>query len=127
MNNLFKIVVTFSFILAGCSTQGTTGTNPTPAPSASAVVGEKVEWLKVKALISQKCQYCHSLTPKDSSHGVPASGVSFDTDAQIKAKADRINARAVVDKTMPFNNVTKITQEERDLLGKWFAAGAPIQ
>jgi uncharacterized membrane protein len=38
--------------------------------------------------------------------------------------AARINERAFVSRTMPFNNKTGITDAERDLLGRWYSEGA---
>jgi uncharacterized membrane protein len=32
----------------------------------------------------------------------------------------------VVLKAMPLNNATQITDAERALIGRWFAAGAPV-
>jgi uncharacterized membrane protein len=123
MKNLLRIIIISSVIISGCDTKTTTNPVTTPTP---ATVAEKVDWLKVKAVITQRCQVCHSATPKDTSFGLFPGGVSFDTDVQIQAKAARINQRAVIEKSMPKNNKTEMTQEERDLLGKWFAAGAPI-
>ena len=40
--------------------------------------------------------------------------------------ADRIFARAVVTRTMPLANNTGMTEEERDLLGRWVSQGAAI-
>jgi uncharacterized membrane protein len=34
---------------------------------------------------------------------------------------------AVVAKTMPMNNATGITPEERALIGRWYQGGAPTQ
>jgi uncharacterized membrane protein len=35
--------------------------------------------------------------------------------------------QAVVQKTMPQNNATGITDDERALLGRWFEAGAALK
>jgi YVTN family beta-propeller protein len=95
------------------------------------------DFVFVKRIITQKCTVCHSITPThtDHNHGLtikhdedegPAGGIAFDTPEQMKAKADRIKQRAVIEKTMPQDNLTLITQDERDLLGQWADAGAPI-
>jgi uncharacterized membrane protein len=49
----------------------------------------------------------------------------FDTPEQIEARKARILERAVVTKTMPFGNKTRITDAERAMLGRWIARGAP--
>ena len=43
----------------------------------------------------------------------------FDNLDQIKAMKERILARAVHTHDMPFMNKTKITDEERQMLGRW--------
>jgi uncharacterized membrane protein len=35
--------------------------------------------------------------------------------------------QVVVQKTMPLNNATQITDAERALIGRWFKAGAPTK
>ena len=42
------------------------------------------------------------------------------------APEDRILLRAVQTKTMPLGNLTGMTEEERLILGRWIAQGAPI-
>jgi YVTN family beta-propeller protein len=87
-------------------------------------VVKPVEFIRIKALITQKCTVCHSANPKDNSVG--HGDVLFDTDEQIKAKADRIYFRVVEQKSMPFGNKTKITEEERDLIADWHSASESI-
>lgn len=127
-----------------CDNKGTTNTPSTPAssttPSSAPVAsanpttpapvtgGDKVDFASVKTVISQKCAACHA--PKGQRTIMPdqgpAGGIMFTTPEEMKAKASRIKARAVDAKTMPTNNATKITDEERALLGKWVDAGANI-
>jgi len=52
--------------------------------------------------------------------------VMFDTAQQIQAMAPRIQAQAVASQIMPLGNITKMTQEERDLIGQWVTNGAAI-
>ena len=54
-------------------------------------------------------------------------GVTFDTPESISRLAERIRVRAVETKTMPLANKTGITEDERALLGRWIAAGAPLR
>jgi uncharacterized membrane protein len=53
--------------------------------------------------------------------------VTFDTPRQIQARAARIKARAVEQRTMPLANKTGMPDEERALLGRWVDAGAPLR
>ena len=42
----------------------------------------------------------------------------------IVRHAQQIKQQAVLQKTMPLNNATQMTDEERALLGRWVDAGA---
>jgi uncharacterized membrane protein len=87
--------------------------------------GEKVSFTTVRLVIGQRCQPCHSQTPTDKEIKAAPSNIMFDTPAQIKMYSERIKARAVISKTMPLANRTSMSQDERDLLARWFFQGAP--
>jgi len=94
-----------------------------PATRASSA---GVTFADARRVIDRRCAACHSQTPSDVSLGVTPAGVSFDSPAQIQALAARIRERAVVQRTMPPGNRTRITDDERALLAAWIAAGARI-
>ncbi|MDB4995596.1 MAG: hypothetical protein JWM74_3028, partial [Myxococcaceae bacterium] len=98
----------------------------TPAGVAVAPMdtGEKVSFTTVKIVIAQRCQPCHSQAPTDKEIKAPPSGITFDTTENIKLYSERIKARAVISKTMPLANRTGMSQDERDLLARWFYQGA---
>ena len=87
-------------------------------------VGERVSFTSVQLVIAQRCVSCHSANPTDKSLPAPPPGIRFDTPEEIKAFGSRIQARAVVSRTMPLANKTGMTDEERDLLARWFMQGA---
>ncbi|WP_028293015.1 urate hydroxylase PuuD [Oceanobacter kriegii] len=70
-------------------------------------------------IVGQHCTACHSATPTDDIFKVSPGGVMFDNLDQIKAMKDRILARAVHTHDMPFMNKTGMTEEEREVLGRW--------
>ena len=78
---------------------------------------------QVTAIVQARCVQCHSSTPTDDVFRTAPNGVKYDTPADIVRLKDKIYQRVVVTKTMPQNNKTAITQEERDLIGAWFAQG----
>jgi uncharacterized membrane protein len=78
-------------------------------------------------VIQARCVACHSASPTHPTAPVAAAGVMLDTPREIAAWAARIHERAVVTRTMPLANLTAMTEEERDLLAGWFAAGAPTE
>ena len=55
------------------------------------------------------------------------AGVLLDTPDQIHLLAPRIQAVAVAAQTMPLGNVTGMTPEERELLGRWIREGARLR
>ena len=53
--------------------------------------------------------------------------MALHTPELITQHAPQIYQQAVLLKAMPLNNATQITPEERDALGRWFTAGAPLK
>ncbi len=51
-------------------------------------------------------------------------GVKLNAPALILQNAQRVYQQAVVLKQMPFNNATQITDTERQVIARWFEAGA---
>ena len=97
------------------------------APTDSASLPAQVEFADARRVIDRRCAACHSVTPSDVSLGVTPAGVAFDSPAQIQALAARIRERAVVQRTMPPGNKTRITDHERAILGRWIETGAQIR
>ena len=87
---------------------------------ASAVPApEEIDFAKVRSVIHTRCQPCHAAQPTDNTFGPMPGGVAFESDQDILRMAERIRFRAVETETMPLANKTKITPEERALLGAW--------
>ncbi|MBW3572959.1 MAG: urate hydroxylase PuuD, partial [Gemmatimonadetes bacterium] len=101
------------------------------APRAGADVevegGRPVAFAEANAVLQKRCAVCHSASPADLTFGVAPAGVAFDTPEQIRARVERIRARAVETQTMPPANKTHMTPEERALLDRWIAQGAPLE
>lgn len=75
---------------------------------------------EVFTVISTHCANCHAEKPTDDMFVVAPSGIKLDTWPLIVQWAPRIHQRAVVTKDMPLLNKTGITQDERDILAKWY-------
>jgi len=97
------------------------------ALSSASASSAPVTFADAHAVIARRCIECHSATPTDATFTVAPVGVMFDTPEQIQRMAARIKERAVITKTMPFNNKTGITDAERALLGAWVDQGANIK
>ncbi len=95
--------------------------------SSDNAVTDKVTFTQAREVITKRCTTCHSAKPTDDIFSVAPVGVMFDTSEQIKMRIDRIRDRVVINRTMPLGNKTKITEEERQLLGKWIEQGANIK
>jgi uncharacterized membrane protein len=91
-------------------------------PSAPAV-----DWPAARAVLERRCVQCHGATPTDDVFLTPPNGVRFDDPATAHAQAERIRVRAVEQRTMPLANKTGMTDDERGVLARWIAAGAPIE
>ena len=102
------------------------GRRASAEPAADAAVPSMVTFADARHVIDRRCAVCHSAQPVDSSLGVTPAGVMFDTPDQIVARASRIQERAVVTRTMPPGNKTRISDVERAILARWIAAGAKL-
>jgi len=100
-----------------------------PPAARPAVAAVAPRFADVRAVIDRRCLPCHSAYPTDSVFGraPPPAGVAFDTPEAVQRLAERIRVRAVETQTMPLANKTGMTPEERELLGRWVAAGAPLR
>jgi uncharacterized membrane protein len=87
--------------------------------TAAAAVSGNVTFDEVRSVIDRRCATCHSSRPADLTFGPAPAGVAFDTPEQIHAFAIRIRERAYATHTMPPANKTRITDEERAMLGHW--------
>lgn len=80
-----------------------------------------VPFTVVRGIIDLRCAPCHS---GNATSNVPSS-VSFDTTEEIAARAAPIKA-SVINRSMPPDNRTGMTDEERALIVRWANRGAPI-
>ncbi len=86
-----------------------------------------VSFSEINGIIQTRCVVCHSAKPTDDVNKVAPNGVMYDTPEQIVAKKELIMQRVVITKTMPQNNKTNITEEERDLIRCWIEQGASVK
>ena len=100
-------------------------TAPRSGPAVSTV--GQVPFADVRLIVARRCAGCHSSAPTTA--GIPAAplGVLLDTPDQIRANAARILAVAVDAQTMPLGNLTGMTPDERDLVGRWIRTGALLR
>ena len=90
--------------------------------STAAAAHQGANFVDVRRVIEARCTTCHSATPTHPGFGAAPGGVELDTDAQIVAEALRIHQQTVVTRVMPIGNLTNITEDERELIDRWFRA-----
>ena len=71
-------------------------------------------------VLQQRCVQCHGAE-------VQMKGVRLDTPEQVALRAQLIYQQVVLQKLMPINNATQMTEAERALIARWYAAGASVQ
>jgi uncharacterized membrane protein len=77
-------------------------------------------YANVKAVLDQRCVLCHNAQVRNK-------GIELDRPELVKQHSQEVFQQAVVLKQMPLNNATGITDQERELIRRWYDAGAPAQ
>ena len=90
------------------------------APKSSATSVASVSFDEVRVVMEHRCTTCHSNAPSHPAFPAAPGGVMFDTDQQIVAEAQRIHQQTVATRVMPIGNLTGMTDEERDVLDRWY-------
>ena len=90
------------------------------AASAAAAEPRPGSYASVKSVLDQRCVLCHNAQ-------VQNKGIELDRPELVKQHSQEVFQQAVVLKQMPLNNATGITDQERELIRRWYDAGAPAQ
>jgi uncharacterized membrane protein len=77
-------------------------------------------------IVAARCTACHAARPTFDGIAEAPKGVMLETPEQLRRFAALINQQAVRTEAMPPGNITEITEEERQMLGAWIAAGAKL-
>jgi uncharacterized membrane protein/cytochrome c551/c552 len=102
-------------------------TRPPPDPALEQFAGKPpVQFEQVASVMQTRCATCHAARPSSPMFAAPPQGVVLDTPDAIRTHAERVFVRAVATKTMPLGNLTGMTEEERALVGAWFAQGGEV-
>lgn len=106
------VLVGVNTLLSGCE------------PGYAGSKQSEVSYAEARAVVDRHCVSCHSEQPTIPAFPIAPNGFMLDTAAQMRRHADRIKVRTVVDKTMPLLNKTGMTDDEREILGRWIDAGS---
>ena len=80
----------------------------------------KNDYKSVQAVLAQRCIQCHGAQ-------VQMKNLRLDLADSVRQHAQAIYQQAVVQKLMPMNNATQMTDAERALIGRWYLAGGATQ
>lgn len=83
-----------------------------PRPQPAVAAAAPVSLLQVQAIAAQRCLACHS-------GEVAQKGVRLDSAEALVAHKAQIHQQVAVQRLMPLNNATAMTDEERALMGRW--------
>jgi len=86
-----------------------------------------VAFADIQPIIATHCVSCHSAAPRHPDFPEPPKGVAFDAPEDIRRHARLIEQQAVLSDMMPLGNQTGMTATERQRLGAWIRAGAPLR
>ena len=95
-------------------TAGSARLEPSADPPQFAVVQDIIEF---------RCSMCHAAEPLWYGMPVPPNGVVLETPDQIRRHIRQIEMQVVRTHAMPPGNITGISDEERQKLAAWVAAG----
>jgi uncharacterized membrane protein len=84
-----------------------------PKPQAATAAGAPVTFAQVQAVVQQRCVLCHNAE-------VQNKAVALHTPELLRQHAQAVYQQVVVEKRMPLNNATGLTEEERLVVGRWF-------
>lgn len=88
---------------------------------------KEIPFAQVNEIIQTRCVSCHSSRPTDDVYTAPPNGVVYDVPNDILKKKDQILQRVVLTKTMPLNNKTGMTPEEREVVRCWVEGGGSLK
>jgi uncharacterized membrane protein len=96
-----------------------------PKPTAPVAAADAPSFAEVRAVMQARCVSCHAAAPTQPGFQAPPKNLVLTDDEAIYANRSLIHAQVVVSKVMPLGNLTQITDDERALIDRWVAAGAP--
>ncbi|MBI2324537.1 MAG: urate hydroxylase PuuD [Chloroflexi bacterium] len=97
-----------------------------PFSGAAAAELSAADRADVMKVVTTRCAPCHARAPTQPGITAAPKGLVLESGGQVRANARRIFQQVVVTRVMPLGNQTGMTDEERDLIARWFRSGAPL-
>jgi uncharacterized membrane protein len=98
-----------------------------PAMTDKTATAPRLVYADVQPVFAERCAVCHADKPVFPGFAQPPAGLRLETAEQVRAAAQKIQQQAITTQVMPPGNLTKITDDERQRIGHWLAAGAPME
>jgi uncharacterized membrane protein len=98
-----------------------------PRQNSTAAQPPSVNVAAAYDIILSRCSMCHMSAPVWPGLYGPPKDVLLDAPENIQRHARLIEVNAVRSNAMPPGNITQITDQERQMVGAWIAAGAPAR
>jgi uncharacterized membrane protein len=89
-------------------------TSEPPKPSSG-----KVEYAQLHAILQSRCLQCHSSANTDDIYKTAPNGIKFESEEQLRSRADKIHLHVILAKSMPLANKTGMTDAERSVFDQW--------
>ena len=110
------VAAPWGYAIAGCIAIAGLVVWLVPSPPSSRVAPTAaVTIAQLQPVIEQRCAMCHNAT-------LANKGVALHTPELIRQHAQAIYQQAVLQKTMPLNNATQMTDDERALITRWIGS-----
>jgi len=96
-----------------------------PKQTSAAATPPAADVAAAHDVILSRCSMCHMNEPIWPGVHSPPKDVLLDDTANMRRHARLIDINAVRSRAMPPGNITEITDQERQIIAAWIAAGAP--
>lgn len=77
---------------------------------------------EVRSIIDQRCVPCHASAPTEPGYTEAPKGILLETEAEVIARR-KILGPIIGSGFMPFENITAMTEEEREIVVEWAEGG----
>lgn len=80
---------------------------------------------EVFSIVELRCVNCHAKVPTFPGFRAAPLGVELDSPQKLMRHAERVYQTVAVTRAMPLANMTKMTEDERQLVAQWFKTRPP--
>ena len=101
----------FGFVLVMLATM--------PAKQETLAPEDRITTAQILPIITQRCISCHGTNPTQEGFSAPPAGLAYDQPGVLENNADKVNSQ-VMQRIMPLGNLTEMTDEEREKVGRWY-------